>query len=139
LPHGGWCPCGRLAEDGRIPARYQLVETPSRRYAQRTEWNVRDSDATVVFTKSETATGGTALTLQIARRLDKPCLHLCARELGDSSSSASAQIAKSAKSLQAFLHEHSAERLNIAGPRASQEPDVAKFAGQVLHVAIGTS
>ena len=49
LPHGGWCPRGRLAEDGPIDERYELTETPSHRYAQRTEWNVRDSDATVVF------------------------------------------------------------------------------------------
>jgi hypothetical protein len=128
-----------LAEDGRIPAKYQLIETPSRRYAQRTEWNVRDSDATVVFTISPSATGGTALTLQIARRLGKPCLHLYARELGDLSVELAAQIAKSAKSLQAFLSEHPVERLNIAGPRASQEPEVAKFADQVLRVALGTS
>jgi hypothetical protein len=139
LPHGGWCPRGRLAEDGPIPARYQLVETPSRRYAQRTEWNVRDSDATVVFTMSRTATGGTALTLQVARRLGKPWLHLYARERGDSAAAPPAQVSKSAKLLQAFLREHSVERLNTAGPRASQEPAVAKFAGQVLRAVLGTS
>jgi predicted Rossmann-fold nucleotide-binding protein len=50
IPHGGWCPRGRIAEDGPIPLCYSLRETPSRRYAQRTEWNVRDSHATVVFT-----------------------------------------------------------------------------------------
>ena len=49
IPHGGWCPGGRLAEDGPIDARYQLKETPSANYTQRTEWNVRDSDGTVVF------------------------------------------------------------------------------------------
>ena len=49
LAHGGWCPRGRLAEDGPIDERYDLTETPSRRYNQRTEWNIRDSDATVVF------------------------------------------------------------------------------------------
>jgi len=29
LPHGGWCPKGRKAEDGTIPPQYQLTETPS--------------------------------------------------------------------------------------------------------------
>jgi hypothetical protein len=28
IPHGGWCPRGRRAEDGRIPERYRLRETP---------------------------------------------------------------------------------------------------------------
>jgi hypothetical protein len=46
IAHGGWCPRGRLAEDGTIPARYQLEETPEADYAQRTEWNVRDADGT---------------------------------------------------------------------------------------------
>jgi hypothetical protein len=48
--HGGWCPTGRRAEDGRIPDRYYLQETPSRNYEQRTKWNVRDSDATLIIT-----------------------------------------------------------------------------------------
>ena len=45
--HGGWCPKGRRAEDGAIPERYPLRATGSRDHSQRTEWNVRDSDATV--------------------------------------------------------------------------------------------
>ena len=47
--HGGWCPLGRLAEDGPIDPKYELTETPTAEYAQRTEWNVRDSDGTVIF------------------------------------------------------------------------------------------
>jgi hypothetical protein len=41
IPHGGWCPGGRLAEDGSIDPRYKLQETPSNNYVQRTEWNAR--------------------------------------------------------------------------------------------------
>src|ERR1051326_9418797 len=59
IRHGGWCPRGRLAEDGRIPARYKLKETPRASYAQRTESNVRDSDATVIFSISPRLRGGT--------------------------------------------------------------------------------
>jgi hypothetical protein len=43
---GGWAPKGRMAEDGPLPERYRVTETPSGDPAQRTEWNVRDSDAT---------------------------------------------------------------------------------------------
>ena len=46
---GGWCPRGRRAEDGPIEERYPLRETWSRTYSQRTEWNVRDSDATLIL------------------------------------------------------------------------------------------
>ncbi len=37
IPHGGWCPKGHRAKDGPIDDRYQLKETPSSNYLQRTE------------------------------------------------------------------------------------------------------
>jgi hypothetical protein len=49
IPCGGRCPRDRQAEDGVIPARYPLVETPSADYSQRTKWNVRDADATLIL------------------------------------------------------------------------------------------
>ena len=58
IPHGGWCPKGRKAEDGKVPTQYQLTETPSASYLQRTEWNVRDSDGTVIFTVAAALAGG---------------------------------------------------------------------------------
>jgi hypothetical protein len=45
IRHGGWCPKGRLAEDGPIEPKYELMETPGEDTIQRTEWNARDSDA----------------------------------------------------------------------------------------------
>ena len=70
---GGWCPAGRLAEDGVIAERYPLVETPRRSYGQRTAWNVRDSDGTLVVARRPLS-GGTALTERLAVRMGKPCL-----------------------------------------------------------------
>jgi hypothetical protein len=52
IPHGSWCPKGRWAEDGPIDGRYQLQETSTENYVQRTKWNARDSDGTVVFSIS---------------------------------------------------------------------------------------
>jgi hypothetical protein len=125
LPHGGWCPRGRLAEDGPIPAQYELRETPSRKYAQRTEWNIRDSDATLVMSIAANPQGGTRLTLALARQLGKPVLHL--------SRDASVGTARDlASQLDAFLNENSVRILNVAGPRASQEPDVAAFMREIL-------
>jgi hypothetical protein len=45
---GGWCPKGRLAEDGVIPDRYPLQETTSDQYQVRTKRNVLHSDATLI-------------------------------------------------------------------------------------------
>jgi hypothetical protein len=45
----------------------RLTETPTERWAQRTEWNVRDSDGTVIFSVSETLTGGSLATAEFAR------------------------------------------------------------------------
>jgi hypothetical protein len=72
-PCGGWCPAARKAEDGPIPSRYPLTETPAAEYAQRTEWNVRDSDATLVLLRGAPS-GGTAVSIELARRHGKPCL-----------------------------------------------------------------
>jgi hypothetical protein len=124
--HGGWCPRGRLAEDGPIPLSYDLRETPSRKYSQRTQWNVRDSDATVVFSIAEQPQGGTKLTLDLARRLGKPVLHL----------SRDVSPRDAASLLQGFLAEHAVETLNIAGPRASQEPEIANFVRETLLSAL---
>src|ERR1039458_1695846 len=84
IPHGGWCPAGRLAEDGSIDARYSLKETPSACYLQRTEWNVRDSDGTVVFSIEAKLTGGSKKTVTLAHKHRKPVLHL-SREGGPAS------------------------------------------------------
>ncbi len=73
IPHGGWCPKGRKAEDGPLPPAYRLQETSSAAYGQRTRWNVRDSDGTLVL-KRGTPRGGTALTISAARNLGKPFL-----------------------------------------------------------------
>ncbi len=66
IPHGGWCPKGRKSEDGTIPLIYQLVETSSSDYKVRTEKNVADSDATVIFTYGK-PTGGSKPTANFAK------------------------------------------------------------------------
>ena len=49
IPHGGWIPKGRLAEDGPLPEKYQLLEMSTTSYPKRTEQNVIDSDATLIL------------------------------------------------------------------------------------------
>jgi hypothetical protein len=112
LPHGGWCPRGRLAEDGTIPERYRLQESKSPKYHHRTRKNVLDSDATLILHRGPLS-GGTELTRQFAERHNKPLLLV---DLCDDPQAAS---------VRAWLVEHAVETLNIAGPRESTAPGIA--------------
>ena len=127
LPHGGWCPRGRKAEDGTIPGRYRLSETPGVAYVQRTEWNVRDSDGTVILSLARTLTGGSSKTMALAQQHRKPWIHL-ARD---------AHAADAGDRLRRFVEEHGIRVLNVAGPRASTEPEIGAFVLAVLDRAFG--
>ena len=122
VPHGGWCPQGRRAEDGKIGGQYNLKETPESQYAQRTEWNVRDSHATLLVTLDSRLFGGTKQTLQFARRYKKPCLHV-ARIV---------PLHRTVTALRNFIRDHQIETLNIAGSRESDEPGVGEFVRTIL-------
>ena len=122
IPHGGWCPRGRLAEDGKIESCYEMRETPDAEYAQRTEWNVRDSDGTVIFSVSHELTGGSKLTAELTALCEKPCLHLSKEEHGT----------ESAQMLGDFVRKHAIRILNVAGPRVSTEPAAGEFAAAVF-------
>ncbi len=119
LPHGGWCPKGRLAEDGRIPLRFQLEETPERRYAQRTEWNVRDSDGTLILT-SGSLEGGSRLTWVFAERFGKPSL-----VVDPASTGALDEACR-------WVAEEGIELLNVAGPRESGRPGIQERSRQFV-------
>ncbi|HUA65215.1 MAG TPA: putative molybdenum carrier protein [Alphaproteobacteria bacterium] len=62
VPHGGWCPKGRPAEDGIIPSKFHLEETESEDYSVRTRRNVQDADATVILSARKSMSGGTPQT-----------------------------------------------------------------------------
>ncbi|WP_213455635.1 putative molybdenum carrier protein [Thiocapsa sp.] len=119
LPIGGWCPRGRRGEDGPIPERYALRETPSTNYAERTEWNVRDSDATLILHRGPMS-GGTRLTAERARRLGKPLL---ARDLA-------API--DVRAIADWLVANHVRILNCAGPRESGAAGIGLEAQRIL-------
>lgn len=122
IEHGGWCPRGRLAEDGVIGPEYNLTETPLADTAQRTEWNVRDSDATVIFSIGPVITAGSKFTATCAALHRKPCVHISKALDGPNA----------ATKLRAFLQRHTVKCLNVAGPRASNEPDIGTFVREML-------
>jgi putative molybdenum carrier protein len=119
IAHGGWCPRGRRAEDGRIGRQYGLRETPSRDYAQRTRWNVRDSDATLIVSRLAELSGGSAYTARCAERLGRPWRHVHPG-------------ADSIAALVDFLQQHRIRTLNVAGPRVSTDPAIYEYVLGVL-------
>ena len=125
VPAGGWCPKGRKAEDGSLAPRYPLTETPSEEYWQRTEWNVRDSDGTLVLTRGA-PTEGTAYTIEVAKKLGKPCLVLDLTEAPNESA------------VQDWAGEHKVRVLNVAGPRESKCPGIYALAAQFLRAIFST-
>ncbi len=114
MPHGGWLPRGRKTEDGPLDKRYQLQEIPSEYYRDRTRKNILESDGTVIITYGP-LTGGSALTEALAIRHDRPCLLLNLEYI---------PIPNAVKALRQWLHEHDITLLNVAGPRASGEPQI---------------
>lgn len=119
VPCSGWCPKGRKSEDGPIPFRYPLRETPTSNYEQRTEWNVRDSDGTLLLYRG-VFNGGTALTEQVAVRMKKPHLRI---DLADN---------PDPMVICDWINKYHIKVLNIAGPRESKEPGVRDEAALFL-------
>jgi hypothetical protein len=130
LARGGWCPPGRACESGRIPDRFSLVETPHEHSAAapdvprslRTEWNVRDADATLVLTARRGAElgAGTAWAARCAAGYGRPLLVVALDEPG-----AAAAIAD-------WLAAHSIRTLNVAGPSEGEQPGIGERAERLL-------
>jgi hypothetical protein len=116
LPHGGWCPLGRQAEDGRIDTRYQLKETSDSDGTLRTDWNVRDSDATLVIAHG-VLSGGAELTIRKAQEYNKPYLHIDLTALS---------LPDATRKVQHWMEEEVNDNsiLNIDGPRQSEDPKI---------------
>jgi hypothetical protein len=119
IPCGGWCPKGRIAEDGPIDAHYPLQETASPRYPVRTERNVRDSDGTLILTWGRPS-GGTALTIKLAQKQQKPFCVVDLFEGGDPNT-----VVEWAKMNRIRV-------LNVAGPPESKAPGIHNRAFKFL-------
>jgi hypothetical protein len=119
ISHAGWCPRGRWAEDGPIADDYALRETPAADPAQRTAWNVRDSDATLVLARGALR-GGTALAADRARSLHRPL-----RVVDLAAPTDPGETTR-------WLAERAIRVLNVAGPRESESPGIGDAAARFL-------
>ena len=149
IPYGGWIPKGRLTERGPLPMKYDQMQemntacdvdtnSDDAYYAARTEQNVMDSDATLLFCRGgeQQLEGGTAYTLEMARnKHNKPCLCVDSsikQENTDSNKTAF----ETAAEIVSWLEEHHVKRLNVAGPRASKDPNIYQDTTDVLTLVL---
>jgi hypothetical protein len=128
IPHGGWCPKGRLAElGGIIPDKYLLKETESKKFSVRTKLNIEDSDGTLILVPQLplNVKDGTTLTIRYAKKKNKPLL------LIDLSNPCAFNVIKK------WINDNNIKTLNIAGPRESKSPEIyaqsLKFIKQILY------
>ena len=127
LPIDGWLPKGRLTEDGNLAPHYGLKEIDEVDYGLRTEKNVTESDATFILSPIPLQ-GGTALTRNTALRLHKP-LFICALD---------AEMSSAIDRTVDWMKIQEIERLNVAGPRASEAEGVYDKAFGLLKALFDT-
>ena len=154
---GGWCPEGRLAEDGTIPKRYPVMELANAGYAERTARNVADSDGTLIISNG-VPLGGTGETVDRCIEMRKPHLIIdsARRSVQETIEVATefvtnlsfrvtqttpvrlgprnlSNVRKSPGELEGSSHSLGMTIvLNVAGPRASQWPGGHKTAQQIV-------
>jgi hypothetical protein len=128
ITHAGYCPKGRKSEDGPIPWAYNLTETETEEYPERTHKNVELGDATAIFARVPAddllrqRRSGSGLTARLAKRAERPFVVL----------SHFPDVQADADELRAFLERHSPRILNVAGSRESTQPGVAAHVAAVL-------
>jgi hypothetical protein len=126
MDHGGWLPEGRLAEDGPVSSRYNLKELAGGNYRRRTEKNVEDSDGTLIVSRGD-LTGGSLLTLEFAREYARPCLHINLDKI---------IVFDAAIDVYEWLKGHDIKVLNVAGPRASKDPEIYELTWNLLEMVL---
>jgi predicted Rossmann-fold nucleotide-binding protein len=136
IPCGGWCPKGRIAEDGAIPEKYPLKEAKTLDYETRTELNVKDSDGTLILNRGG-LNGGTALTIGFAQKHKKSYLIVdlnnYEEDKDDAISFGNALI------FSGWVRQNGIKVLNIAGPRESKSPGIYKLARRFLEEVLSTT
>ncbi len=129
FPAGGWCPEDHKAEDGAIPGRYPVKALPGAGYRQRTKQNVIDSDGTLVI-YFDWLFGGTEETVAFCIKEKRPYLLIDAAEVS---------VDRATEKTRVFIRELNIGVLNVAGPRASDEPEAYGYAKSVITPVLARS
>lgn len=122
MPRGGWYPAS-LTE---VPdVQYKLKEGTTEKLLDAVEANVRDSEATLVFTLAPKAVGPAQKALSNARKQKKPVLHVHRGILGVS------------EKIVAFLNKYYVRRLHVSGSDEAVEVGIGAWATGELEKAKG--
>ena len=122
VDYGGWLPKGRKAEDGPVDAKYdRLQEMTSADYLKRTEQNVKDSDATMIFCHGA-PTGGTKRTIGFCEKWQRP-YYVFDLDVYDYDTPPPVWLEDEIEYL-CWLCARESIVLNVAGPRESKSPGV---------------
>lgn len=133
IQHGGWCPPDRESEDGSIDEKFNLKETPQERSDKapkiprslRTEWNVRDSDGTLILTTGNTSYDpGTNWTIKAASLYKKPLLITNPMDNG------------SVNQVSLWLEKNRIKVLNVAGPNEKSIPGIGEITYEFVQLMI---
>lgn len=122
IPHGGWCPKGRKAEDGVISSLYQLNEMATDGYLKRPKQNIAVSDATLILNVGE-LDGGTKRTKEFSQQLKKQFMFV-QMDSGD--------LENKIKQTSDWIKSACRGSLNVAGTRESKRPGVYKLSYDFL-------
>ena len=114
VPHGGWVPKGRRAEDGTIGPEYRLEEMPTESYPKRTEKNVLQADGTLILTHGS-LTGGSRLTRDFAVRHRRKYLHIDLIRI---------PAFKAVRIISDWIGDNAIQVLNVAGSSAGKDPEI---------------
>src|SRR5262245_14796361 len=121
---GGWCPKGGWAEDfpdppGLLSKYPHLKETPLPHPLQRTEWNVRDSAATLIVTDG----GGVGISIGTGRAQE--CAHQHGKPLLVIDATEPDAARRAAVWVKAQQQRFGIDMtLSIGGPRESEAPGI---------------
>jgi hypothetical protein len=137
LACGGWCPPGRVCESGLIPSDFPLTETPEERSSAapevprslRTEWNVRDSAATLILLPKDCSRKdpGTDWTAKCANHYGRPALTCDPFD------------PNTARKIFDWLNGLAVHTLNVAGPSEKTFPGIGSRTYDVLLGAFNLS
>ena len=125
IPHGGWIPKGRKAEDGRLPDKYRLQEMPTASYQAAIEKNVLESDGTLIFIRG----GPTEEIIYTLKMLQKHNGKMFSIDLNMPTSYDAASLILSWMKLQNM------KNINVTGPRASEDTKIYLDVFRVLEMA----
>ena len=128
VEYGGWCPKGRIAEDGVIDKKYKLRQTKTSDYETRTEKNVTDSDGTLIICRYQPNVG-TLLTILLCAKHGKPVLWI---RPGRNIKRSDLLKAKE------WICNNNIKILNCAGPRHSKDPQIYDIAFDFIEKILET-